>query len=86
MSPRTNAIKIFYDLESTGLNYFYDHVIEIGAYSNLGHKFQTFVKPPISIPPNIIELTHINDDMVKNEVPICGFHQKIFIQLLTNIL
>lgn len=65
MSPRTNSIKIFYDLESTGLNYFYDHIIEIGAYSEYGDRFQTFVRPPVSIPPNITELTNINDEMVK---------------------
>ena len=66
MSPRVKAIKIFYDLESTGLNYFYDHITEIGAVSDNGEKFQTFVKPPISIPPHITELTHIDDNMVKD--------------------
>lgn len=65
MSPRNTAQTIFYDLESTGLNYFYEHIIEIGAVSEDGTRFQTFVKPPINIPKKITELTGINDEMVK---------------------
>lgn len=84
MSPRTNSIKIFYDLESTGLNYFYDHIIEIGAYSDTGEKFQTFVKPPINIPPHIKELTHINDDMVK-DAPDIQNALEMFINYICNI-
>ena len=66
MSPRTESTIIFYDLEATGLNYFYDSITEIGAITDNGNTFQTFVNPLIPIPSKITELTGITNDMVAN--------------------
>ncbi|MEG0239210.1 PolC-type DNA polymerase III [Anaerorhabdus sp.] len=59
---------ICFDLETTGLSSFFDHVIEFGGVliknqTVVEHK-QLFIKPPVSIPPFIQEKTSITDEMV----------------------
>ncbi|MFC1770257.1 PolC-type DNA polymerase III [Candidatus Margulisiibacteriota bacterium] len=61
---------VFLDFETTGLEIARDFIIEIGAIKldSLGceHTFQTFVSGPEKIPENIIRLTGINHEMIKN--------------------
>ena len=59
---------IVFDLETTGLSVLNSEIIEIGAVKIQGGKvlsvFNEYVKPTVSIPQNITELTGIDDSMV----------------------
>lgn len=61
---------VVFDLETTGLEPTKDEIIEIGACKIENGKivstFSTFVKPSKKIPDEIVKLTHITDDMVKD--------------------
>lgn len=61
---------IVIDLETTGLNFQRDEIIEIGAVKIIDDKitetFQTFVMPNQTLSPEISELTGITDDMLTN--------------------
>lgn len=65
---------VVFDIETTGLEVSRCEIIEIGAVKlHQGRKietFETFVKPTTSIPDEIVNLTHITDDMVKDAPPI----------------
>ena len=63
------------DIETTGLNSNPEegevaHIIEVAAMKieggKLTKKYGSFCACPISIPPEIIELTKINDELLKN--------------------
>lgn len=58
------------DLETTGLDCQRDQVIEIGAvrisHGILCEEFSILIKPSVSIPGEITELTGIDDDMVQD--------------------
>lgn len=57
------------DLETTGLNYKQDEIIEIAAMKCSGQKTDTFselIKPKAAIPENITGLTGITNEMVKD--------------------
>lgn len=62
------------DLETTGLNSFFDETLEICALrvrnNVIVDSFCELVKPERDIPPFIIELTGITPEMVKNARPI----------------
>jgi len=62
------------DLETTGLDSEIDRITEIGAVRYVkgvkADSFSMLVNPKISIPDNIISLTGIDNDMVKNAPPI----------------
>ena len=59
---------VFLDFETTGLEAGKDHLIEIGALKidedGFEHVFDTFVKPPISLPEKITQITKITDEML----------------------
>ena len=48
---------VYFDLETTGLNYFHDHIIEIAAMDNLGNVFNELVDPGIKVPSKIKMMT-----------------------------
>lgn len=63
------------DIETTGLNSNPEngevaHIIEVAAIriegGKLAKKYGSFCACPISIPPEIVELTKINDELLKN--------------------
>jgi DNA polymerase III subunit epsilon len=61
---------IVFDLETTGLSYEDDEIIQIGALKVKNDKvidqFSSYVKPTCSIPSNITAITGITDEMVAN--------------------
>ncbi len=63
-----DAEYVVFDIETTGLNPSSCDITEIGAVRVVGgeikDRFQTFVKPSAPIPPKIVSLTGITDEMV----------------------
>ena len=61
---------VVFDLETTGLNPYSHHIIEIGAvkveHGKIVSRFSEFVNPLVSIPYEIEELTGIRDSMLKD--------------------
>ncbi len=59
---------VAFDIESTGLSAKHDVLIELGAVimkrGEIIDRFDSFIAPGRPIPPNITELTGINDEMV----------------------
>ena len=59
---------VVFDLETTGLKAEQGHIIEIGAVrlkdGKVEERFSTFVNAGVIIPPNIVALTGIKDDML----------------------
>ena len=57
------------DIETTGLDYAADQIIEIGAVSvkdgNVAAEFSVLLKTDVSIPKNITELTGITNEMLQ---------------------
>ncbi len=65
------SVFVAFDTETTGLHAESDNLIEIGAIKFdyrgiIGEPFDELIKPPISIPSIITEITHIDDNMVQN--------------------
>lgn len=70
---KQNEVVVF-DFETTGFEFNKNEIIEIGAVKLkngvICEQFSTFVKPKSPIPPEITNLTHITNDMVKDAYPI----------------
>jgi len=64
---------VVFDLETTGLSPYNDEIIEIGAVrvkdGAVLTSFQTFVRPNRPLSPEIIQLTGIRDEMVREAPP-----------------
>ena len=58
------------DIETTGLSYIQDEIIEIGILKIKNNKivdvFDKLIKPKNKIPNRIIEITHITNEMVRS--------------------
>ncbi len=65
---------VVFDIETTGFSSQNDKIIEIGAVKikegSIIDRFSKFVNPGIPIPANIVELTSITDEVVRNEESI----------------
>jgi DNA polymerase III subunit epsilon len=62
---------VFVDTETTGVNPPVDYIVQIACIKMYpdgrdGTAFDTLVKPPIAIPPEVTAVHHITDDMVKD--------------------
>lgn len=58
---------IYFDTETTGLDTNNDRIIEIAAYDPVRDKtFCSFVNPNIPIPPEIVRICNITEEMVKD--------------------
>ena len=68
-----DAAVIAFDLETTGLSCYYDHVIEFGAAliinQTVVERKQMFIKPPVPVPAFIQEKTGITNEMLENAKP-----------------
>ena len=75
------ATYVCFDLESTGLSIKYDKITEFGAVKIKNglvvDRLDFLVNPEIPIPENIEKLTHITNDVVKNEPTIKELLPKI---------
>ncbi len=70
MKPNLERPLIVFDLESTGLNLALARIIQISYIKVMPDGQETrvnhFVNPQQSIPQEVVELTHITDEMVKD--------------------
>ncbi|MFU8787287.1 MAG: 3'-5' exonuclease, partial [Candidatus Izemoplasmataceae bacterium] len=78
---------VFFDVETTGLSPYQNEIIELGACTVISKEDKYIVSDKISLiinvnkplPPKIIEITNITDDMIKK-----GVHEEsLFITMQT---
>ena len=72
-----NCRVIFYDLETTGLSYENDKIIEIAGKDNYGNIFSKLINPQKEISSKIEEITGISNNNVKYRNNIEQNRQKI---------
>ena len=81
---------VSFDLETTGLSCYFDHIIEFGAVriknSTIIDRKQMFIKPPVSIPGFITSKTNITNDMVKNAKPFAEAIDEILDYIKDDVL
>ncbi len=65
-----DAESVVFDIETTGVSKNKDKIIEIGAVklrnNEIVDRYSMFINPEVPLPTEIIALTHITDDMVKD--------------------
>lgn len=65
---------VVFDIETTGLSFANDKITEIGAVKiengNIVDQFSALVDPQMPLPPKIVELTGITDDMLRGQPTI----------------
>ena len=64
LEVNTNRRLIFFDLETTGLNFYHDKIIEIGAIDNHGNTFEVLINPHCKLKPIIVKITGITQQQV----------------------
>ena len=68
---------VVFDIETTGVDNIKDKITEIGAVKIkdgvITDRLSTFINPGMPIPPKIVEITNITDDMVKDAPSIEEF-------------
>ena len=81
---------ISFDLETTGLSCYFDHIIEFGVVriknSTIIDRKQLFIKPPVPIPGFITSKTNITNDMVKNAKPFAEAIDEILDYIKDDVL
>ena len=64
-------IFVVFDIETTGFSKINDNIIEIGAVKikngEIVEKYNKFINPNRQLPPKIVELTNITDDMLMGQ-------------------
>lgn len=69
----SGTVFVAFDTETTGLKKETDFLTEIGAVKftadGVVSTFDCLIKPPVEIPPRLVELTHITPEMVKDCPP-----------------
>ena len=80
--PSFEAECIVFDIETTGLSVRNCKITEIGAVrirdGQVLDRFNTFVNPEVPIPPEIVELTGITDEMVADAPPVADALRDFF--------
>ncbi len=70
----TNGTYTVVDIETTGTDTSYDKITEIGAVKIIGgvikEEFHSLVNPEITIPEKIVQLTGIDDELIKDSPTI----------------
>lgn len=70
----TDNVYVVFDIETTGLDVLNNGITEIGAVKiingKISEQWTTLIKPDYPIPPNIVDLTGIDEEMVKDSPKI----------------
>ncbi len=78
---RLNRPLVFFDLETTGLDFERDRIVQFAFLKitpdQSRHEWTGLVNPGISIPREASEVHHISDDMVKDKPMFCDYAKKI---------
>ena len=72
---------VFLDIETTGLSYLSDHIIEIGAIKidtdGCEYMLQTLIRPPVEISKRITNITGISNEMVADGISVAEGIQQL---------
>lgn len=81
MKLKLNRPLVFFDLETTGLDIVRDRIIQISFIKVFpdGHEERGdyMVNPERLIPPTVVELTHITNDMVKDKPTFAQLKERL---------
>lgn len=81
----STKIRVYYDLETTGLDVINDQILEIAAATeDCANEFSSYVKPSIPIPAAASAIHKITDSVVANEDRFAGVYDR-FIAFLAKL-